>query len=161
MNTKAFLFGIARWAAALAAVALLIFRFGGDTLSNADPEAVETAVVAQLDMTDMLRADNQMVKRLYGLDPSAYEGCILYYPTTNMMAEELLIVKLADMDQREAVLAAVQQRLDTQKNTFEGYGVEQFALLSSHCVIEARGNFVLFVVSANDAAARKAFLGAL
>ena len=152
---------IARWAVLAVAVISLLVMFGGDTVSNADPAEVEEAVGSQIDMTNMLQGDNKMIKRFYGLDPSAYESCILYYPNTNMMAEEILIVKLKDTAQQQAVTDAVQARLDTQKNTFEGYGVEQFEMLSSNAVVEVRGNYVLLVVNPASAAALTAFLGAI
>ena len=158
---KNMIYEIARWAVVLVAVVSLIIMFGGNTVSSADPADVEAAVTAQIDMTNMLPGDNQMIKRFYGLDPSQFEACILYYPTTNMMAEELLIVKLADMGQQEQVRAAVEARIATQKTTFEGYGVEQFEMLSNNAVVEVRGNYILFVVNAASAAAREAFLGAI
>ena len=161
MKTKISVYEIARWAAVLAALVLLISMFGGNTASSAEATDVAAAVVETIDMTNMVLAENQMVKRLYGLDPASFESCILYYPTTNMMAEELLIVKLSDMSQQEAVRAAIEARLQTQKNTFEGYGVEQFDLLSNHSIIEVRGNYVLFVVNENCDAALKAFRKAL
>ena len=158
---KRFFFEIARWAVLAVAVISLMIQFGGDTVSNADPADVEAAVVAEIDMTNMLQGDNKMIKRFYGLDPAAFEACILYYPTTNMMAEELLIVKLSDVSQQEIVRSAVEARIATQKNTFEGYGVEQFEMLSNNAVVEVRGNYVLFVVNAASADAQKAFLGAI
>lgn len=161
MNLKSSVYEIARWVVVLAAVITLFVMFGGNTVSNADPVEVAAAVTEKIDMTNMVEGDNKMVKRFYGLDPSEYEACILYYPTTNMMAEELLIVKLSDMSQQDAVRAAVEQRIATQKNTFEGYGVEQFEMLSSNAVVEIRGNYVLFVVNAASADALKAFLGAI
>ena len=78
-----------------------------------------------------------------------------------MMAEELLIVKLSDVSQQEMVRKAVEARIATQKNTFEGYGVEQFEMLSNNAVVEVRGNYVLFVVNAASAEAQKAFLNAI
>ena len=161
MKGKSFVYEIARWTVVLVALIHLFLMFGGNTASSAEPEAVAEAVTATIDMTNMVEADNQMVKRLYGLDPAAFESCILYYPTTNMMAEELLIVKLADMGQQEQVRAAVEARIATQKTTFEGYGVEQFEMLSNNAVVEVRGNYILFVVNAASAAAQKAFLGAI
>ena len=158
---KTTLYWAARWAAVVAAVISLVIMFGGNTVSNADPAEVAAAVTEKIDMTNMLEGDNKMIKRFYGLDPSAFEACILYYPTTNMMAEELLIVKLADMSQQESVRAAVEARIATQKTTFEGYGVEQFEMLSNNAVVEVRGNFVLFVVNNASADALKAFLGAI
>ena len=161
MNSKAVFFEAGRWLSAILALVLLISMFGGNTVSNADPADVVQEVTAVLDMSSMLEGDNQMIKRFYGIDPAAFEACYLYYPNTNMMAEELLIIKLKDVSQQEAVRQAVEQRIETQKTTFEGYGVEQFALLSDHAVVEIRGNYVLFVVNAASAEALKAFRGAL
>lgn len=161
MKTKSLIYEILRWAAAALAVVSLFVMFGGNTASSADPQKVASAVTESIDMNNMTLAENQMVKRLYGLDPSSFDGCILYYPTTNMMAEELLIIKLSDMSQQETVRAAVEARLQTQKNTFEGYGVEQFDMLTNNSIIEIRGNYVLFVVNADCDEALKAFKGAL
>ena len=161
MNSKAIFFEAGRWLSAILALILLISMFGGNTVSNADPADVVQEVTAVLDMSSMLEGDNQMIKRFYGIDPSAFEACYLYYPNTNMMAEELLIIKLKDVSQQDADRQAVEQRIETQKTTFEGYGVEQFALLSDHAVVEIRGNYVLFVVNAASAEALKAFRGAL
>ena len=135
--------------------------FGSNKISSADPAEVEAAVVAELDMSAMVKADNQMVKRLYGLDPASFESCVLYYPNTNMMAEELLILKLSDTAQQQTVRSAIEARVETQKTTFDGYGVEQYALLTENCIIDIRGNFVLFVVNADCNEAQKAFAGAL
>ena len=161
MRPNTFLYEIARWSAAVAAVISLIWMFGGNTVSNADPAEVAEAVVETIDMENMLEADNQLIKRFYGLDPASFEGCILYYPTTNMMAEEVLIVKLKDMSQQAQVRAAIEKRIETQKTSFEGYGVEQFELLENNAVIEVRGNFILFIVNADSAEAQKAFLKAI
>lgn len=161
MRSNAFLYEIGRWAAVIAGLVILLVLFGGNSVSGADPQEVAQAVTDVIDMENMQLADNQMVKRFYGLDPADYEGCVLYYPNTNMMAEEVLIVKLKDISQQQTVSDAIEARLQTQKNTFEGYGVEQFDLLTNHAVVELRGNYVLFVVSDHAEAARKAFRGAL
>ena len=152
---------LARWLFALAAVLFITLSFTGNTVSNAAPETVEAAVTATLDMQTMQKADNQMIKRLYGLNPADFESCTLYYPTSNMGAEELLLVKLADTAQQQAVSDAVNARLETQKASFDGYGVEQFDMLTNHYVLEIRGNWILFVVNPSAKAAQSAFLGAL
>ena len=161
MRSNAFLYEIGRWVAVIAGLVILLVLFGGNSVSGADPQEVAQAVTDVIDMENMQLADNQMVKRFYGLDPADYEGCVLYYPNTNMMAEEVLIVKLKDISQQQTVSDAIEALLQTQKNTFEGYGVEQFDLLTNHAVVELRGNYVLFVVSDHAEAARKAFRGAL
>ena len=161
MKGKVIFFEFARWLAVVLALVYMFSMFGGNTASSAKAEDVTAAVTEMLDMSNMVQAENQMIKRLYGLDPAAYESCVLYYPTTNMGAEELLIVKLADMSQQDAVRAAAEARLATQKTTFEGYGVEQFDLLTNYSILEVRGNYILFVVHKSCNEAQKAFLGAL
>ena len=88
------------------------------------------------------------------------DGCLLYYPSTNMGARELLIVRLSDLSQQKAVAGAVAARLQTQLKSFEGYGVEQTALLNE-AVTDVQGNYILFVVHENAAAADRAFRKAL
>lgn len=161
MRSNTFFYEIGRWIAAGVALMSLLLLFGGNSVSNADAQEVADAVIAQIDMENMLPGDNQLIKRFYGLDPSSFESCILYYPTTNMMAEEVFVVKLKDLSQQEAVKAAMEERVQTQKTTFEGYGPEQFDMLSNHSYIEVRGNFILLVVNAQADAARDAFLKAL
>lgn len=161
MKANPMVYEFARWSVVVLAVVFLLALFGGNSLSDADTAAVEAAVTAQLDLSNLQKADNQMVKRLYGLDPGAYESCVLYYPTTNMQAEELLIVKLTEPAQADALKAAITARLETQKTSFDGYGIEQYDLLTTHAVVEVRGNYVLFVVHAACDQARQAFLDAL
>lgn len=161
MKIKSWIFEVVRWGAAVAVVVYLAMLFGGNPISNADFSDVRAAVMDTVDTANMKEAENRMVKRLYGLDPSSFEECTLYYPATNMGAEELLLVKLADTSQQETVADAVEKRLQTQRNTFEGYGVEQFDLLTNHYVLQVQGNYALFVVGEFSTDAQKAFLDAL
>ena len=161
MKQKVALLEILRWAAVLLAVVLLVVSFRQAPSSDAAPEDVMAAGTATLDMSNLQPGDNQMIKRLYSLNPGDYESCLLYYPLTNMEAEEVLLIKLTDPAQAESVQAALEARLETQKTSFDGYGLEQYDLLTKHCVIEVRGNYILFVVHADCDAARQAFLGAL
>lgn len=161
MKQKVILLELLRWLTVLAAVILLVVMFRQDPVSNAAAEDVAAAVTARLDMSNLQEGDAQMVKRLYALNAADFESCVLYYPQTNMEAEEVLLLKLRDVSQQEAVEAAIQARLETQKTSFDGYGLEQYDLLTNHAVVEIRGNYVLFVVHAQADAAQQAFLDAL
>ena len=157
---KTFFLGVGRWlTAAVIGFFLLRLLFSG---GNADVpfETVTNAVVQTVDLSETKTADAQMVRRLYGFAPSEMDGCLLYYPATNMGARELLLVKLSDLSQQTSVSDAIQARRQTQMKSFEGYGVEQYDLLSNS-VVEIQGNYILFVVHENAAAAAQAFLKAL
>ena len=158
---KTVVFEIIRFVCVALTVVLIVSYAMKNKVSNADIKDVAEAVTAQIETENMQQADNQMIKRLYGINPDDYEGCMLYYPNTNMDAEELLIVKLSDVSQQSDLLSAAEKRIDTQKKTFDGYGVEQFALLTDNSVIQASGNYFLLVVSKTSDKAKSAFLGAL
>ena len=148
------------FAAALATAGFLYTQTMQNRQSSASFDAVSSAVLQSIDLTDMQEADAQMVRRLYGFAPSEMDGCLLYYPATNMGARELLLVKLSDLSQQTSVSDAIQARRQTQMKSFEGYGVEQYDLLSNS-IVEIQGNYILFVVHENAAAAAQAFLKAL
>lgn len=151
---------IAAFAAVLATVVFLYTQVMQDRVGSASFDDVSRAVLDQLDLDEMQPADAQMIRRLYGFAPSEMDGCTLYYPSTNMGARELLLVKLSDLSQQKAVSAAITARRQTQMNSFEGYGIEQYDLLE-HSVLEVQGNYILFVVHEKADAVRQAFLKAL
>ena len=152
--------GLLKWAAVILMLVFLATRFGGKKESSAAFPAVAEAVKAAADLTPMQEGDNQMIKRLYGLDPGSFEGVMLYYPTTNMGAEEILVVKLSDLSQQETVKAAMEARIQAQMDVFEGYAPEQYATLEKG-VVEVHGNYLLLVVAEDTAPVQKAFLDAL
>lgn len=149
-----------KWLFVAALCVVLYFMLSSSRESNTPFADVKEAVIAAADLSPMAEGDNQTLKRLYGLSASDYENILLYYPTTNMGAEELLLVQLKDVSQQQDVKTAIDNRLDTQKKSFDGYGVDQYAMLEN-AVVEVQGNYILLVVAADPAPVRKAFTGAL
>lgn len=159
-STKIILLEVLKWLFVAALCVFLYFMLSANRESRASFSDVQEAVISAADLTPMAEGDNQTFKRLYGLSASDYENVLLYYPTTNMGAEELLLIQLKDLSQQQAVKGAIENRLDTQKKSFDGYGVDQYAMLEK-AVVEVQGNYILLVVADDPAPVRKAFLGAL
>ena len=137
----------------------IVFQVGNKS-SNASLESVSENVVGTLDLEGMQESNNRMFQKFYGLDAEDYEGVTLYSPASNMDAQELLIVKLKDTSQAEAVTEAINSRLETQMNSFEGYGIEQYAMLEDH-VLDVQGNFILYIVHPDAEKADQAFRSSL
>lgn len=156
---KLLLLEVLKWLSVVLVLLFLCTKLAHGKESQTEFSVMSEAVTAAVDLTPMQQADNQMIKRLYGLDPADYDGVLLYYPTTNMGAEELLLVKLRDTAQQETVAAAIEARIGTQKSSFDGYGVEQYAMLEKS-VTELQGNYALLIVAADTAPVRQAFLSA-
>ena len=100
------------------------------------------------DLSNTVQGDNQMVRRLYGITPSDYDGVLLFCPKTNMGAEELFLVRLKDPSQAEGVMASIEKRLETQLASFNGYGVDQTEMLEKSVTL-SEGGYCLFY-SGND-----------
>lgn len=149
-----------KWLSVVLVVIFIASLLASGTESAAAFSDVESAVTGAAPLTVMQQGDHQMIKRLYGLEPGDYEGITLYYPQTNMGAEELLLVKLKDVSQQETVKAAIDARLAAQKNSFEGYGVSQFEMLEQSVTL-VQGNYILLAVAEDTAAVVSAFQGAL
>ena len=161
MKWKLSFLELARIVLAALTVFLLIFLVGSAPDTNIPLEELEAVTAPQLLEGEAQKADERMLRRLYGLNPSDYAEIVLYYPASNMGVEELLLVKLNDSTQTESVEAAIETRLAAQKQSFDGYGVEQTALLNNNAVTEVRGRYILFAVGVNAQAIRQAFLDAL
>lgn len=159
-QTKFIILEASKWLVVAAMLIFFISLTAGKGDSSAPFESVAEAVTKTLDQTNMTLADNQMVRRLYGLDPAQFEGVLCYSPTTNMNAEEVLLVKLQSDSQQDAVREAIEARRDSQMRTFDGYGFEQYAMLEES-IIEVHGNYILFISSNDPKTTVKAFSDAL
>lgn len=161
MKWKVSFLEFGRWLAAALTIVLLVCMAGNVPTPDISLQVLEEAAAPLLQEGEAQRADNRMLRRLYGLNPSDYTEIVLYYPSSNMGVEELLLVRLQDSKQAETVESAIQARLSAQKQSFDGYGIEQTALLNNNAVVLVRGSYVLFAVSVNAQAIRQAFLDAL
>ena len=154
---KRFFLGAGRWLTAIA-IGFCLFRLlWNDAAAEVPFAEVSAAVEQSVDLSQTKTADGQMIRRLYGLDPAEYAGCVLYYPAGDMGVTELLLLRVQTDAQLGAVQTAAQQRLDTQTSTFAGYAPEQYALCRDGSAIVTKGKDVLFVISADKDAVVRAF----
>ena len=150
-----------RWAAVIGFAVILIIFASQNKISKAAFEDVSTAVTQSVDLSKMQEGNDSTFKRLYALESSDYESVKLYWPLSNMDAEELLVIQLKDIAQQKEVTDAIQARLETQKKSFDGYGAQQYALLTDASIVDVQGNYILFAVGADSMQADAAFKAAL
>lgn len=158
---NALIFKITRWVTVLLAIVLLVSFSSVEEDTAATFAQLQTVVSEKVDLTLVQEADSGKLERFYGLKAEEFANSVLYLPTDGVVyVEELLLVELKDESQKEAVLSAIDARLETQKKTFENYNMfGQYEKLTQNTHIEVRGNFILFVISCD--AAYEAFLAAV
>ena len=118
--------------ALIAYVVLLVSGEGDNTVSV---DTIQKNIEKSVSLKGMKKGSSQDLKKYYGLNANDYAGTMLYIPDDVMSVNEILVVE-----------KAVEERLSTQKKSFEGYGVKQTRLLHS-AIDETRGYYILLAVS--------------
>lgn len=129
-------------AALLAFMIIMLTRGSSKVVPIADIEAKMEAIptVSELTKKDMNDAAN-----VFGFDASVVNEGIYYRVDDIMNVNELLIVRVEDDDSQEALIDAVDRYLESKTESFDGYGTNQFGLLSN-AVRTEKGQYVFFGV---------------
>ena len=146
--------------AAIILIILLIAFIGrdliGDHAADVDINDLNRVVMQAYDYDAATQSENRFIKRYYGLNPNDYGDMILYGPSDNMDVHEVFLVKLSDKHKVSEVKDAMEERIATQKKSFEGYGTDQTELLNKSKIV-VKGNYLLLVVGENASQAADAF----
>lgn len=137
-------------------ILFIVRLLSGGKTSSTQVEEMAAKVTAVMDLTNMSEGDSQKVKQYYGLNVNDYDGVVLYCGTSNMDVQELLIVRMKDDSQADTVRDAMQKRVDTQTQSFEGYGVSQTKLLKDS-VLDVQGNYAMLCINNNAKEADEAY----
>lgn len=129
-------------AALLAFMIIMLTRGNSKVVPMADIEAKMEAIptVSELTKKDMNDAAN-----VFGFDAAIVNEGIYYRVDDIMNVNELLIVRVEDDDSKEALIDAIDRYLESKTESFDGYGTNQFGLLSN-AVRSEKGQYVFFGV---------------
>ncbi|MCI9439643.1 MAG: DUF4358 domain-containing protein [Ruminococcus sp.] len=152
--------GIMKFAAAfliLIYIVLLLIYTSGSTKPF---DEVAAAVEERLDTEKLVKQDAQALKRYYGLNGADYEGVLFYSAEFSISAEEVLLIEVRSEQQVQDVRDAIEERLESRRNTFEGYAPEQ-AQMIEQAQLQVRGRFVFLAVSTDAEDYVSTFAGGL
>ncbi len=126
-------------------ILFIVYTFvsAGRTYS-ADAERVTSQVLEVYESDRWTEGSALDFRGMFGLDASDYDQVVYYKPATNMYADELLIVRSAEG--QDDIMKAIQDRISSQEDVFDGYAPEEVALLRSAVVVQ-KGNYILYAVS--------------
>ena len=129
----------------------------GENLSAKDIQKsiVETGLVKNMEDTG-----SKGLKRYYGLNSSDFDSVVLYTPESSMEVDEMLIVKVKDKSQIEGLEDTIDNRVNSQLQSFGSYGPEQCGLLNNY-ELKTEGKYVFFAVSENAEKLKEAFKEAI
>lgn len=130
-------------AAVIGYIVLLTVFTGGSTKPF---QEIEQGVEDSIDKSKLNKSDMQALKRYYGLNAADYVGTMLYTSESTMSTEEVLLIKVKDNRQMQQVMGAVEKRIESRKNDFEGYSPKQMQLLEE-AQISVRGKYLFMAIS--------------
>jgi len=89
--------------------------------------------------------NSKALKRFYSLNFADYKDVILYTPLSSMDVKEMMIIRVENEAQIDAIEMAVENRVSKQLESFSGYGAEQCALLDDY-VFKIKDDYVFYSV---------------
>ena len=130
-------------------IALLVFMIIMLTSGNTKvvPMAeIEKVMTAESTVAELSKKDMADAAKTFSFDESLVDEGIYYRVDDIMNVNELLIVRIEDDENRQKVVDAVSKYLKDKTESFEGYGTDQFGLLS-RAVTTEKGTYFFFGVS--------------
>ena len=82
----------------------------------------------------------------FGLNAADYTGVMYYSSGANMSAEEVLLVKVKRDSQVQEVVDAIDERIQSRINDFEGYAPDEVKLLQD-AGQSVRGSYIFYACS--------------
>lgn len=98
-------------------------------------------------MRQMEEKSTQFIRRSYRLQEEAYHNVHVYGHKGAMNVEEIAVFE-AVRDYENTVVNACEQRIDTLKQSFAGYGITQLEVLE-HAQIQRYGNLIVCIIASD------------
>ena len=100
----------------------------------------------KVDKENMKRQDGTALKRNFGLNAADYDGVMYYSSEFSISSEEVLLIKAKSETQTAEISSAIEERIKTRMNDFEGYAPESVQLLED-AKKSVRGKYVFFAAA--------------
>ena len=154
------LYRVIRWCLVIILAVVIIVSLARKKESRVPFETVSASVSAHIQSEKMEHNAERFLKKYYGLNASDYDGVLIYTPAESMFANEAVLVKLKDASQADEVVAAIEDRIKSQLNVFEGYAPREVSLLED-AVLDVQGNYILYIVDGDATAVDEVFRSSL
>lgn len=134
-------------------IAYLMFLSFSDNAKDLPIKTITETMTQKANLSGLEECGKTELMRFYNLEEGNTEGYFFYKAASPMSVEELLIVKSPSKSEAAVILEQVQAHLDSQKNTFEGYGTDQMALLNE-AIVESKGVYTYYMCGPHAASWR-------
>lgn len=128
---------------ALVVVLIFVLAYQLVKVKNLDFTTLGANIEKKVSMENFVKGNDLSLRKLYGINKIEVEKYTSYVPKSNMMANEILIVK-AKPEYADAILARIQKRVDAQSKSFKNYAPDQYKIMSSS-ILKKKGDYIYFI----------------
>lgn len=118
---------------------------------------IDDAFRSKTKIETMQKCNSRRLMQFMGLNASHYDGFLYYRSREALGVDEVLVVKVRQKSDLSAVEDAVEDRIDNQIRTYEGYGPEQVSRLQN-AVVTKRGNYLFYATAKDPSVYEEVFL---
>jgi len=119
-------------------------------------DQIGSELKSEIDTKNMEVGTDKSLRRYFGINANDLDGYVLYVPKSNMDVDELLIAKVKDESMIDSVEESIEDRVNRQLESFNGYGVEQTALLENY-ELKINGKYIFYTVGENAEQVKEAY----
>lgn len=118
------------------------------------------AIYAQMEsrLPEMMELSDSMMFDLLGIKADFCTQAAAYICADGLQVDEIWLIEASSTENLETLKLLAQTRLDSQKDIYQSYAPEQFAILEQGVII-TEGNYLAFIVSRDADFLADMFLG--
>lgn len=115
----------------------------GDKRVSYDTMEFEVNTIVNKD--EFKKENRQFARKQYHLESKDYKNIMTYVSTSAMEVDELCVIQQMDPEKRLEIMQNLQEHIDRQLQSFQGYAPRQTALLEQALLFE-KGDYVFLII---------------
>lgn len=130
-----------------------------ETAAAAEPAApadIVNEILAKVEMSSMAEVASDRIGNYLTVDMATVESFSMYICGSGGFADETAVFAMNSEADTEAVVEAIQKRIDSRSVDFESYNPDEYDKLQN-AVVKTEGRYVFFVVSGDNDTAEGIF----
>ncbi len=140
--------------------ALLLLIYSNQTADDVSILDIESELCSKIDLSSLDKLKDRDLVHFFNIEPSSTEGYLYYKSNESLCVDELLIIKTSSHSELAPFRDAIENRINSQISTFEGYGPEQVSSLEDALIIQ-KGQYILYYVGDNSEKIEEVFKNAI
>lgn len=118
---------------------------------------ISDEIIKSADLSSMMEGDSRKLQQLYEIDEDKLENYVIYTPSANIQADELLLLQVKDPKDLSDIEDKIKKRIESKKAVFKDYLPEEYNLMENS-VLETKENYIFYLASKNADKVRDVFM---